>query len=35
MKAIYYTETGNAKSVLKLGTFDDPIPKKKSSYSKS
>ncbi|MDC6448039.1 zinc-binding dehydrogenase [Alphaproteobacteria bacterium] len=28
MKAIYYTETGNAKSVLKLGTFDDPIPKK-------
>jgi len=28
MKAIYYNKTGEAKNVLKLGTFDDPSPKK-------
>jgi len=28
MKAIYYNKTGEAKNVLKLGSFDDPLPKK-------
>ena len=28
MKAVYYTRTGDAKSVLKIGTFEDPIPTK-------
>ena len=27
MKAVYYTKTGSAKSVLKIDTFDDPIIK--------
>ena len=28
MKAIYYEQTGEAKKVLKSGTFDDPQVKK-------
>ena len=28
MKAVYYTQTGDAKNVFKIGTFADPIPKK-------
>ena len=28
MKAVYYTKTGDAKNVLKIDSFDDPIPKK-------
>lgn len=28
MKAIYYNKTGDAKKVLKLGSFDDPTPTK-------